>query len=114
MAKFQVNTTFFLKPKGYFVIVGEIVEGIINKGMFLWYKESEEQQAIKLLIKDVNFIDKRVNGEVKGEIALCIEASISPIADFYNTLNLKGRTFSIKNPQRVATSIGNCQMRVTS
>lgn len=112
MAKFKVNRTFTLGD-GQFVISGEIIEGKIDKGMYLAYKYADDK-PIKFPIRDVNFLDGKKDGEVVSETALYIDA-MGVLQKLYAQLPLKDKILEVKSANSLSlSSKPHFSFRITS
>jgi len=90
MAKFLIIDSFFVSGRG-FVIMGDVSEGIINKGDSIIFYDGKKVREMK--ISEVEFVDlikKKI-----AHIGLVIEDTSND--NFFKTLKLQEQIVEVKN-----------------
>ncbi len=92
MATFRVRETFEIPDRNLFVIAGSIVEGKIQKGMFVHVPLNSEV-GMRLLIDNIEFA-RRQDGE---DVCLCIWSG-PQFTEKLRGLKIKGKIFQVAEP----------------
>jgi hypothetical protein len=91
-ARFRVADTFNLQNRRYFVIYGDILEGVVRAGMDV-VLPLETLRGIRRQIASVEFVDNI--GKRKAWLGLVVEYTSDEDLESLHAIKLKGRELDI-------------------